>query len=120
MSGLPTHEHGSQMRKGRKRQAFSKEVTQLIMRVNLDQLDIQMLPKPIILDGIMLGVRSHMAGLKTSKGESAHIILIHFDIEIGNQIKGEANGSAKRVTMATIGNVFLQAVLGQHLGLHGR
>ena len=57
LRGLPTHEHGSQMRKGWKRQAFSKEITQLVVGVDFDKLDMtrsDMLAKPMIFDGIML------------------------------------------------------------------
>ena len=44
------------MRKGWKRQAFSKEITQLVVGINFDELDMthsDMLAKPMILDGIM-------------------------------------------------------------------
>mgnify|MGYP006144339327 CR=1 FL=1 len=52
---LPTHEHGSQMRKGWKRQAFNKEITQLVVSIHLDELNMtcsDMLAKPMVLDSI--------------------------------------------------------------------
>ena len=45
------------MRKGWKRQAFSKEITQLVVGINFNELDTtrsNVLAKPMILDGIML------------------------------------------------------------------
>ena len=36
VSGSPTHKHGSQMRKGRKMQAFHEEITQLVLGVNIE------------------------------------------------------------------------------------
>jgi hypothetical protein len=61
------------MDKGSMCQAFSEEVTNLVLGVNLDQGDplggiSYLVTEPMVLDGVVLGSGSYAARLQAAKG----------------------------------------------------
>jgi hypothetical protein len=56
---LPAHQQATQMLKRRSWQSFGEQITELIGRRNLDNLDVvstDVLPKPVVFEGIMFGM----------------------------------------------------------------
>ena len=44
-----------------------------------------MLSKPVILDGVMFRARGHALGLQAGKGEGTNVILMNFDVHVGDR-----------------------------------
>ena len=81
---------------------------------------MHMLPKPVILDGVVLGAGCHMLGFQTSKGEGTHIILMDLDVHVSNCMDIHPNGRAELTDHVHNGKQILaRSAQGNILSLHG-
>ena len=80
--GLPTQQLLSQILKSLGRQTLSKQVSKLLNRGNLQQVDssaLDLLPKPNRLHVVSLGTRGELRRDHISENKSTGIVLVYGD-----------------------------------------
>jgi hypothetical protein len=112
--GLPTHKQVSQMSKGCQRDALSEHLKQCDMAV------LGMLPKPMVLDCIVLEARDHLVRLEPSQREGINIVLMHPNVQIGDTLNRQADDIANSPDrICNLKQVLAGSAKSNILSLHG-
>ena len=70
-------------------EGFGEHVAQLILRIDFDEFDLaramgaELLTKPMIAKCIMLGAGSHATRFHLGEGESAGVVFVDTDVDVG-------------------------------------
>jgi hypothetical protein len=75
-------------------QSLRKHVTQLILRINLQDIhsvSMYMLAKPVIFDGVMLRARGHSSGFELRQGKCTDVILVDIDVHVSHTLNFNPN-----------------------------
>ena len=86
------------MSKRNRTKTFGEDVAKLVFGVDFDEFNVTrayLLSEPMILDGVVLGTRSHPTGLEFAEGQGTNIVLVDFYMKIGNIFHRQATGRTK-------------------------